>query len=261
MTAPNDYGESNPLETNQKILICDDAVAACQRAANLFAAAIHGWPDLKIGLATGGTPVKFYARLVQLYQEDILNFEAVKTFNLDEYIGLAADHPQSYRSFMNEQLFSHVNLDPANTFLPSGIASDIDAEVQRYEQQIADAGGIELQLLGIGHNGHIAFNEPGSARDSRTRLVDLTERTIQSNARFFDSIDDVPRQAITMGIGTILEAKAIVLLATGGDKADAVKRAIEGEVDESNPASFLQTHANVTYVLDNGAASLLERRE
>ncbi|MGB7344420.1 MAG: glucosamine-6-phosphate deaminase [Pirellulaceae bacterium] len=239
------------------IIVCDDAEAASLRAANLFAASISSWPDLILGLATGGTPVAMYGHLVRMYNDGLLDFSQIRTFNLDEYIGLAADHPQSYRSFMNQQLFDHVNLDPGNTFLPNGAASDVPAEVARYERLIADSGGIELQLLGIGHNGHIAFNEPGSSRESRTRLVDLTPRTIESNARFFDSIDDVPKQAITMGVETILEAKAIVLLAFGAAKADAVQKAIEGDVDASHPASFLQTHRSVTYVLDREAASLL----
>ncbi len=257
MTCEADITSKATEDPNPKILVCDDAESASLRAASLFAAAIHSWPDLKLGLATGGTPIAMYAELVRLYQQGVLDFADVTTFNLDEYVGLAADHSQSYRSFMQQQLFDHVNLNAANTFLPNGMATDVATEVDRYEQQIADVGGIELQLLGIGHNGHIAFNEPGSSRESRTRLVDLTQRTIQSNARFFDSIDDVPRQAITMGIGTILEAKAIVLLAFGADKADAIALAIEGQVGPSHPASFLQTHTNVTYVLDQAAASKL----
>ncbi|QDT10906.1 glucosamine-6-phosphate deaminase [Planctomycetes bacterium K23_9] len=254
MTSSDPPATAETTTPNPNVLICDNAEAASLRAAKLFAASLHSWPDLKIGLATGGTPVEMYAQLVRFYEQDLISFAEAKTFNLDEYVGLAADHPQSYRSFMEQQLFSHVNLDPRNAFLPNGMATDVDAEISRYEQLITDSGGIDLQLLGIGHNGHIAFNEPGSAPDSRTRLVDLTERTIASNARFFDSIDDVPKQAITMGIGTILEAKAIVLLALGSDKADAVRLAIEGEVSASHPASFLQTHANVTYVLDEAAA-------
>jgi glucosamine-6-phosphate deaminase len=239
------------------IIVCGNADQASRHAANLLATKIRSKPDLTLGLATGGTPVAMYAQLVQMHRAGDLDFADVTTFNLDEYVGLAGDHPQSYRRFMCQQLFDHVNLDPRKTHLPDGAAKDVTQQAAEYERLIAEHGGIDLQLLGIGVNGHIAFNEPGSELDSRTRKVDLTEKTIQSNARFFESIDDVPKQAITMGIGTLLEAKSIVLLAMGAGKADAVHHAISGNVSAAHPASFLQTHADVTYVLDDQAAKML----
>jgi glucosamine-6-phosphate deaminase len=245
-----------------KIVVCGNADQASMHAADLLATAIRNKPNVTLGLATGGTPVAMYALLVKMHLAGNLDFADATTFNLDEYVGLAGDHPQSYRQFMRKQLFDLVNLDPRKTHLPNGTTSEIAKQAENiakqaetYERLIADSGGIDLQLLGIGVNGHIAFNEPGSSRDSRTRQVDLTQKTIQSNARFFKSIHDVPKQAITMGIGTILEAKSIVLLAMGAGKADAVRDAISGDVSPAHPASFLQTHADVTYVLDEAAAS------
>lgn len=176
---------------------------------------------------------------------------------MDEYIGLDSHHPQSFRYFMQRQLFDHVNISLANTHVPDGMTGDVDAHAIAYEQQIASAGGIDLQLLGIGTNGHIAFNEPGAAADSRTRKVRLTDETIQANSRFFDSTNEVPTAAISMGIGTILEAKRIVLIATGEGKADAVLAAVRGPVTTVCPASFLRTHPDVTIVIDEAAASKL----
>ncbi|NND99314.1 MAG: glucosamine-6-phosphate deaminase [Pirellulaceae bacterium] len=246
---------SEPRHWKPTITVCSDADQASLHTARLFAEAIGKNPKLVLGLATGGTPVATYRELVRMHRDDNLDFAQTTTFNLDEYVGLAPDHPQSYRMFMQQQLFDHINIDPSRTNVPDGLAVDVDRHAGDYEQRVANAGGVDLQLLGIGHNGHIAFNEPGSPRDSRTRQVDLTERTVQSNARFFDSIDDVPRTAITMGIGTILEAKRIVLLAIGESKAAAVRLAVEGKIDADHPASFLQTHPDVTYVLDAAAAS------
>ena len=240
-----------------RILLQPDADAAARQVAQLFAGAICQNPRIVLGLATGGTPIKTYAELVRMHAAGETDFSQVTTFNLDEYVGLSGDHPQSFRFFMQDQLFDRINVDPQQTHVPSGMADDLMGQAQEYEEKIRAAGGIELQLLGIGSNGHIAFNEPGAARDSRTRVVELTEETIQSNARFFDSVDEVPRRAITMGIGTILEARRIVLLATGKGKAAAVRQAIEEPVAASCPASWLQTHPDVTYVLDRAAASEL----
>lgn len=237
------------------IEVCQDPQEASRRVAEIFADAIRANPKIVLGLATGGTPVGVYAELVRMYRDGALDFSQLTTFNLDEYVGLSPDHPQSYRHFMQQQLFDHVNVDPDKTHVPDGLASDIGQHALDYESQIRDAGGVDLQLLGIGDNGHIAFNEPGSAADSRTRQVDLTEETIRANSRFFDSIEEVPRHAITMGIGTILEAKRIVLMATGRKKSEAVNRAIQGPVDPMLPASQLQRAADVTFVLDAAAAS------
>lgn len=240
-------------------IVLPDAEAASRHVAEIFASAIGAEPDVVLGLATGGTPVGAYRELIRRHREGELDFSRVTTFNLDEYVGLQPTHPQSYRAFMQQQLFDHINIDPARTHVPSGTADDLAAQAAEYERAIREAGGIELQLLGIGHNGHIAFNEPGTPADSRTRAVELTESTIQSNARFFDSADEVPRHAVTMGIGTILEARRIVLLATGEGKAEAVQRAVAGEVDVNHPASLLQNHRRVTFVLDEAAAGLLSR--
>ncbi len=210
--------------TTPTVLICDDEQTAAMKAAELFADAIRSRPQIVLGLATGGTPVPMYKQLIRLHREDGLDFSQVRSFNLDEYIGLPPDHPQNFRVFMQDHLFDHINIAPSNTFVPNGRANDIAAQLVDYEAAIKAAGGIDLQLLGLGHNGHIAFNEPGSAADSRTRVVDLTAETIENNARFFASMDDVPRTAITMGIGTILESKQIVMLAFGQQKAAAVHR-------------------------------------
>ncbi len=247
---------SRDLQTRKPtIVIRPDALAASTSAAQIIAETIQASAHPVLGLATGGTPIDTYRELVRMHQQDGLEFSHVTTFNLDEYIGLAPDHPQSYRHFMQQQLLDHVNVDRANTHVPDGLAADPQAHAAEYEGRIAAAGGIDLQMLGIGHNGHIAFNEPGAAIDCRTRVVELTEQTIEKNSRFFESIDDVPRTALTMGIGTILEAKQILMLATGRDKAKAVQQAIEGEPESGNPASFLQLHGNVTFVLDQQAAS------
>ncbi len=240
----------NGIET----IVKADGEQASHAVADLIAAQIRRKADSVLGLATGGTPVQTYRRLIKMNRGGEVDFSGVTSFNLDEYIGLRGDHPQSFRAFMNEQLFDHINIDLARTFVPDGCAADVAAHCAKYESMIESAGGIDLQLLGLGHNGHIAFNEPGSPRDSRTRQVDLTPETIEKNARFFDSIDEVPCHAITMGIATILDARQIVLLATGAGKADAVAKMLEGPVDESHPASLLRNHDHVTVVLDQDAA-------
>lgn len=239
------------------VVVCSNAVEASLATAKLIAEAVAAKPKIVLGLATGGTPVGAYRELVRLHKEQGLDFSAACSFNLDEYIGLASDHPQSFRYFMQTHLFDQINIDPQATHVPDGLAEDIAIHARDYEQRIRDSGGIDLQLLGIGNNGHIAFNEPGSAVDSRTREVDLTVNTIDANARFFESIDDVPKSAITMGIGTIREASRIVLMATGEAKSNAIQAAIEGPCDPANPASLLQGHTDLTFVLDEAAASKL----
>jgi glucosamine-6-phosphate deaminase len=239
------------------ILVFADAQQVAQQVAQMIAEAIRAKPDIVLGLATGATPIGVYSELVRLHRESSLDFSRVRTFNLDEYIGLGPDHPQSYRAFMRQHLFDHVNLGPGRTHLPEGLTSDVAAHAREYEAMIQAAGGIDLQLLGIGDNGHIAFNEPGSLPDSRTRQIELTEATIAANARFFASEAEVPRHAITMGIGTILEARRVILMATGQRKSQAVRRALEGPIDVDSPASQLRRGRNVIFALDRAAASQL----
>ncbi|OGF50230.1 MAG: glucosamine-6-phosphate deaminase [Candidatus Firestonebacteria bacterium GWA2_43_8] len=211
-----------------------------------------------LGLATGSTPVKMYSELIKMNKAGKLDFSKVRTFNLDEYVGLQETHDQSYRYFMNFNLFDQVNIDKKNTNVPSGLAKDIPAACAEYEKKIVAWGGIDIQVLGIGSNGHIAFNEPLSGMNTRTRKVSLTEGTIKDNARFFAKQSDVPTFAVSMGNGTILEARKIVLLANGKNKAAVVAHMIEGAISHMVPASFLQTHADVVVVLDKDAASMLK---
>ena len=242
------------------IIICPTAEAASLRAADMITEAVRKRPETVLGLATGSTPTLLYKALIQAHR-DGLDFSRVRTFNLDEYHGLAPDHPQSYRRFMEEQLFNHLNLDLANTHVPDGLAMDVAAHCAAYEAEIKAAGGIDIQVLGIGSNGHIGFNEPASSLVSRTRLVALTQQTISDNARFFDAADEVPRHAISMGIGTILEAKRCIMLCFGEHKAKAVRAAIEGGVSQFTPASALQMHPDTTVFLDEAAAADLELKE
>jgi len=240
-----------------KVLITKNYDELSEKAAKIIADAIRNKPNLVLGLATGGTPVGCYRELVRMHKEEKLDFSRVVTFNLDEYIGLPPTHPQSYRYFMNENLFNHVNIRMENTHIPDGMTDDPQKTCEEFEKAIETAGGIDLQLLGIGANGHIAFNEPGSPFNSRTRVVEISEQTRKDNARFFQSIDEVPRQAISMGIGTIMEARKIVLLASGARKADAVAKSVKGPITEEVPASILQKHPNCTFILDEAAASKL----
>jgi len=240
---------------NIKVIICQDKQEVACEGAKIFAKDIKEKPDIVLGLATGGTPVGMYQELIRMHKEEGLDLSRVTSFNLDEYVGLSGGHSQSYRYFMDDNLFNHINIDKAKTHVPSGIAEDVPASCQKYEENIKAQGGVDLQLLGIGSNGHIAFDEPGSPSDSRTREVDLTEKTIKDNARFFENESEVPRKAVTMGIATILEAKKIVLLATGRNKAEAVAKAIKNSATTDIPASFLQNHSGCVFVLDQEAAS------
>jgi glucosamine-6-phosphate deaminase len=242
-----------------KVLITKNYDELSKKAAEIIADAIRNKPDLILGLATGGTPVGCYRELIRMHKEEGLDFSRVVTFNLDEYVGLPPTHPQSYRYFMNENLFNHVNIRMENTHLPNGMSDDLQKTCKEFEEAIKAAGGIDLQLLGIGTNSHIAFNEPGSPFNSRTRVVKISEQTRRDNARFFRSIDEVPRQAISMGIGTIMEARKIVLLASGAGKADAVAKSIKGPITEDVPASILQRHPDCTFILDEAAASKLTK--
>ena len=234
-----------------------DYAGMSRRAANLISAEVIRRPDCVLGLATGSTPVGTYQQLAVWNQRGDFSFKEVRTVNLDEYKGLAPTHDQSYRYFMQTNLFDHVNIEPANTNVPNGLAEDPEAECRRYNQVIRDLGGIDVQVLGMGHNGHIGFNEPEEAFELETHVVDLTESTIKANARFFASEDEVPKKAMTMGIKSIMQARQILVVVSGEDKADIVKRAFTGPVTPNVPASILQMHPNVVLVGDKAALSKL----
>lgn len=229
-----------------------------QTGANLIVSLLQSNPKSVLGLATGSSPVGVYARVVDMYQKGLVSFSKASTYNLDEYVGLPADHPQSYRSFMNEHLFQHIDIPLSRTHVPNGNAEDLEAECLAYDKMLEDNGPVDLQILGIGSNGHIGFNEPDASLSSGTHVVDLLDETIQANARFFPSQAEVPRQAITMGIASILKAKQIVLLVRGEEKADALKNALEGPITTQCPASLLQSHPNVVVLLDEGAGKWLK---
>ena len=240
-----------------EIIIQPTAETATQIAARMLARLIREKPASVLGLATGGTMEALYSELVQMK----LDWSKLTSFNLDEYVGLSPEHPQSYHSFMRERLFRHVNIPSQSVNIPDGLAKDIPAECARYEQKIRASGGIDLQLLGIGTTGHIGFNEPTSSLASRTRIKTLTPQTVKDNARFFGDESAVPHHVITMGIGTILESRRCMLLAFGEKKAQAVAGMIEGPITAMNPASALQQHPKVTVFLDEASASKLTMRD
>ena len=227
-----------------------------RKAANIISAQVIMKPNCTLGLATGSTPLGIYDQLTEWYKKGDLDFSTVHSVNLDEYRGLPKENDQSYYYFMHKNLFDRVNIRSENTNVPNGMEPDAEKECRRYEKLIADLGGIDLQLLGLGHNGHIGFNEPGEAFEKETHCVDLQERTIEANKRFFDSADEVPRQAYTMGIKTIMQAKKILVAVSGEDKAEIVKKAFFGPVTPTVPASILQMHNDVTVVADEAALSL-----
>ena len=240
-----------------KVVILKDAAAVARYGADIFINHINQKPDSVLGLATGSTPVALYKELIAAYKNAQVSFKRVSSFNLDEYLGLPSSHPQSYRYFMNQQLFDHVDIDKAQTNVPPGDAQDPFKACEIYEAAIKQKGGIDIQLLGIGRNGHIGFNEPSSSLMSRTRVKTLTRATIEDNARFFGADEYQPHLSITMGIGTILESKKVVLLATGENKAEAIKATVEGPLTAACPASALQLHEQVVLVIDEAAASQL----
>jgi glucosamine-6-phosphate deaminase len=240
-----------------KVVILKDAAAVASYGADLFIKQINSKPDSILGLATGSTPVALYKELIAAYKSGRVSFKQVCTFNLDEYLGLSSTHPQSYRYFMNEQLFNHIDIDKTFTFVPPGDAENPVTACVQYESVIAQKGGIDVQLLGIGRNGHIGFNEPSSSLMSRTRVKTLTRATIEDNARFFAPDEYQPHLSITMGIGTILESRKVVLLATGENKADAIKATVEGPLTAACPASALQLHEKAVLIIDDAAASKL----
>jgi len=240
-----------------RVIIVKDVQATGKVSAGLIAAEMRKKPTFVLGLATGTSPIPLYEELIRLNRSKALYFSTTITFNLDEYLGLKPTHKQSYRYFMNRQLFDHVNINKKNTHVPDGMARDIEASCEEYERLIADVGGIDCQVLGIGSNGHIGFNEPGTSLGSRTHVTRLTESTIRDNSRLFKRRQDVPTRAVTMGIGTILEAERIVLVANGRNKADGIAKAVEGPITATVPASALQLHPRVTFVVTEDAAAKL----
>lgn len=236
-----------------KLIHCGDYKEMSRKAAEILAAQVIIKPNCVLGLATGSTPIGTYEKLIEWYKAGELDFSQVRTVNLDEYVGLDVESDQSYRYFMNHNLFDHVNIDKANTNVPNGKAADMAAEALRYEALIKSLGGIDVQLLGIGNNGHIGFNEPHDSFDRITHEVQLTESTIQANARFFASMDEVPKKAISMGIGTIMQAKKVVLVANGPKKADIIYETCFGPITPKVPASALQLHPDATIIVDDEA--------
>lgn len=242
-----------------KLIVVNNYEELSKVAAKEFSKIIKEKENVVLGLATGGSPVGMYKELIRMYEQKELNFSKITTVNLDEYIGLNPEHNQSYRYFMNNNLFNHINIDKSNTFVPNGLAEDLEAQCKEYDQKIAELGGIDIQLLGVGNNGHIAFNEPNNELSSGTHIISLTDNTIEANARFFDNIDDVPRKAITMGVGGIMKAKKIILIASGESKAEAIKGIFSGKITTANPATMLQMHRDVTVIVDEAAAKLINK--
>jgi glucosamine-6-phosphate deaminase len=242
------------------VLKVKDYEEMSKRVAGVIADEIRKKQDIVLGLATGETPLGLYKELIRMHKEEGLDFSKVTTFNLDEYVGLPSTHKESYHYFMQENLFRHINIDPRNVYIPDGMVKDIPAYCKWYEEKIKEVGGIDIQILGIGRDGHIGFNEPGSSLGSRTRIKTLSKETIDDNARFFWGIDNVPKTAITAGIQTIMEAKLVILLASGRRKSEIVKLSVEGPVSSMVPASIIQFHPKAAVVIVQEAASLLTRK-
>ena len=242
-----------------RFIPCADYTAMSRQAANLISAQVIVKPNCVLGLATGSTPIGTYKQLIEWYNKGDLSFAPVRSVNLDEYTGLSGDHDQSYRYFMQNNLFNHVDIDVANTSVPNGMAEDANAECAAYDAHIRELGGIDLQLLGMGHNGHIGFNEPADEFVGPTHVVELTQSTIDANKRFFASEADVPRYALTMGMAAILQARSVVVVVSGEDKADIVYKSFFGPITPRVPASLLQLHPNVTVVGDEAAFSVLRK--
>jgi len=240
-----------------RIVIAKDYAELSKKAANLLASQITLKPNSVLGLATGSTPMGAYSELIRIYEEGDISFTELVTFNLDEYYGLDKENAQSYYYFMMENLFKYVNINKNNIYIPDGRAKDIHNECIEYERKIKQAGGIDLQLLGIGRNGHIGFNEPDVKFEAQTHLVTLDEDTIEANSRFFTAMEDVPRRAISMGIKTIMHSRKIILLASGEEKAETINNMINGKITPELPASVLQLHPDVVVLLDEKAACKL----
>lgn len=241
-----------------KLLVVKDYEEMSDVATKIFKDVISEKPNAVLGLATGSTPIGLYKKLIEMNKNNEIDFSNVQTVNLDEYVGLGEENPQSYRYFMNENFFNHVNIDKSNTFVPNGLAEDLDEEAKNYDNKIDELGGVDIQILGVGSNGHIAFNEPGDFLISETHVTSLAQSTIEANARFFNSIDEVPTKALSMGVGHIMKAKKIVLLVKGEDKAEAIKGLLSGNITTDNPATFLQMHKDVTVIIDKAMAEAIK---
>lgn len=244
-----------------RILVCKNYEEMSKKAAQMILSQITLKPNSVLGLATGSTPIGMYKNLVDMYNHGIIDFSEVTTFNLDEYYQLPRTNNQSYYYFMHDNLFNHINVRPQNVNIPNGMTNDVEAECEKYDSDIKSSGGIDIQVLGIGHNAHIGFNEPTINFETGTHLVDLKESTIEANARFFDSIDNVPKKAVTMGTGSIFKAKKIMLLASGEGKADAIYNTVYGKVTPEVPSSILQFHNDIVLILDEAAASKLNKED
>ena len=244
-----------------EVIINEDKESANLLVTSIIIEQINKKPDSVLGLATGSTPLLTYKYLIEAYQKQKVDFSKVKTFNLDEYLNLSEKDPQSYAYYMKDNFFSHININPLNTNIPNSLTTDVEKECQDYEEKIKEAGGIDLQLLGIGSSGHIGFNEVSSSLASRTRLKTLTEQTVKDNSSYFEYPTKVPHHVITMGVGTIMESRRCIMLAFGENKSQAVQLMVEGSVSASCPASALQFHPNTSIILDEAAASKLSYRE
>lgn len=239
------------------IIVLKDEKEVSKKAAQIIKDVISKKEDAVLGLATGSSPIKTYENLIEMNENGEISFKKIKTINLDEYIGLDGKHPQSYRHFMNKKLFNHIDIDKENTYIPNGVSTNLKKIAEEYEKLIDDLGGQDLQILGIGRNGHIGFNEPNEELEMNTHIEGLTESTIEANKRFFDSINDVPKEAISMGIGSIFKAKKIILLAFGESKADAIAALGDGRITTQNPSTLLKLHPDITVIVDEKAGSKL----
>ena len=244
-----------------EIIITPEPEGCARVGANIIEKTIKRKANTVLGLATGSTPVQLYQELIRRRRDDGLDFSHITSFNLDEYVGLPGDHPCSYRHFMQQELFNHVNIRAERTHVPNGMAVDIEQECLAYEHSIRSVGGIDVQVLGIGTDGHIAFNEPASSLGSRTRIKTLTTKTREDNARFFSSMDEVPTHCITMGVGTIMECRKLLLFAFGESKAEIIAEAVEGPITAMVPASALQMHPDVIILVDEAASSKLKQHD
>lgn len=244
-----------------KLIEVKDYQEMSQVAADYLLSKVKSSNQLTLGLATGGTPQGLYEALINDHKQNRTSYQHVSSFNLDEYIGLSGKHPNSYYHYMNDHLFKHIDIDSKNTHIPSGKAVDLEKECEAYDEKIRLHGGIDLQILGIGSNGHIGFNEPGTSFDTNTHIVDLAQSTREANARYFDSMDEVPSQAITMGISSIMKSKEILLLVSGEAKQVAMKKLVEGEISENFPASILNRHEHITVIADKEALAMVKGLE
>ena len=244
-----------------RIIVCENYEEVSKKAAQMILSQVTLKPNSVLGLATGSTPIGMYENLVSLNKKGDIDFSEVRTFNLDEYYKLPKENDQSYHYFMYKNLFDHININPENIHIPNGMTDDVDAECERYDELIKEAGGVDIQVLGIGNNAHIGFNEPTKNFEKGTHLVQLEDSTIEANSRFFDNIEDVPKKAITMGVGSIFKSRKIMLIATGENKAEAIYNTVYGKVVPEVPASILQFHSDIVLILDKEAAKLLKEED